>query len=56
VEFRNSLIIIRKELVPTHAKLGARLIVGADAAVVNLKASVEQAASTKVSKAPRKWF
>jgi hypothetical protein len=56
VEFRNSLIIIRKELVPTHAKLGSRLIVGTDAAVVNLKASVEQAASTKVWKSPKKWF
>ncbi len=33
VEFCNSMVVIRKSLAPTHAKLGERLIVGADAIV-----------------------
>ena len=37
IEFRNSIIIIRKSLVPTHEKLGDRVITGSNEGVAKLK-------------------
>ncbi|MBW8865386.1 MAG: class I SAM-dependent methyltransferase [Verrucomicrobia bacterium] len=59
VEFRNSLIIVRKEPVPTHAKLGTRLVVGTEAlvetAILN-KTTLEKMPIKKSWKDPKSWF
>ena len=51
VEFRNSMIIIRKELHPTHAKLGARLIVGKDAVADPIVLKIRAGEETRAWKA-----
>lgn len=60
VEFRNSLII-RKELHPTHAKQGSRLILGTEAVVEPnvLKIRAEEKQPKQPNKSlgdPRTWF
>lgn len=59
VEFRNSLIIIRKEPSPTHAKLGTRLVVGTEAVVetrILNKTALEPHIQKKSWKDPKSWF
>ncbi|MDR3458562.1 MAG: class I SAM-dependent methyltransferase [Verrucomicrobiae bacterium] len=58
VEFRNSMIIIRKEMEPTHAKLGERVIVGTVAAVEPgvLKIRAGEKVTPMSWKDPRNWF
>jgi len=45
IEFRNSMIVIRKAVIPTHEKLGERIIVGSTAVVQNLVGRVGMTAT-----------
>jgi SAM-dependent methyltransferase len=55
IEFRNSMIIIRKELTPTHSKLGARSIVGTEAVANDLVLKIKLG-KVRSWKNPKTWF